>query len=343
MISSPEDYGLSEQQTLAFTYDEPAPSSFDTFWAQWREAHCHIPARVMGNTDSQSGAIVYESARNVSIVARLTRPAGIVRGAVVTSHGYDVDEGIPEEEESWTARGLATLRVRVRGFPPSTAETGDLRSQWILHNIHDAQAWILGGAVADIVQSVKVIQKIFARQLPVALHGESFGGGLAVLAAAQLEQLGTPVDRLILGLPTFGAWRWRLHKYCNGTGGQINMMVEALRGDDQVRLLNVLDLFDAVHHARRIHCPVLCKLACRDDVVPAPTAASVFNALGSEDTWAFVTKYGHFDGGLADARRHVAFERLHPGFADTQVPAAETIAVINSGDFQTAPKSPNLL
>jgi hypothetical protein len=50
----------------------------------------------------------------------------------------------------------------------------------------------------------------------------------------------------------------------------------------------------------------------RDDVVPAPAAAAVFNALGSDPgcKWRFVVKRGHADGGIADARRHALFDRL---------------------------------
>jgi len=41
-------------------------------------------------------------------------------------------------------------------------------------------------------------------------------------------------------------------------------------------------------------------------VVPAPTAAAVFNALAGDPgrKWRFTVRYGHHDGGVADMRRH---------------------------------------
>jgi hypothetical protein len=108
----------------------------------------------------------------------------------------------------------------------------------------------------------------------------------------------------------------------------VTMIVPSLRGDDQQELLSVLDLLDAVHHARAATCPVLCKLALRDDVVPAPSAAAVFNALASPQNWAFWTRFGHYDGGIADARRHELFERVHPAFADPVLEAARVVGEI---------------
>ncbi len=96
------------------------------------------------------------------------------------------------------------------------------------------------------------------------------------------------------------------------------MLLDSWRGDRRDDLLQSLLLFDAVLHAKIIECPVLCKLAHRDDVVPAPSAAAVYNAIGSNLKWIFTTKYGHFDGGLSDLRRHGLFERLHPKFADSR-------------------------
>ena len=104
-------------------------------------------------------------------------------------------------------------------------------------------------------------------------------------------------------------WRWRIGRYGSGAGASVSAALTAARQDDR-RLRRSLLLFDAALHARRVQCPVLCKLAGRDDVVPAPAAAAVFNALPDGQKWRFLARYGHFDGGLADARRHGQFERV---------------------------------
>jgi len=326
MISAPEDYGLSEQETLEFTYEREAPGEFDVYWAQWREEVQTLSTHMLEPPVGTSSTVKFRSLNEVRIVGRLTVPDGPVRGAVVATHGYEAPGEIPGEDEPWTAYGLATLRLRVRGYPPSTLDIDDLRGQWVLHNIYSPQSWVLRGAAADVVQGYRVLRRRLGDEMPIALHGESFGGGLAVLAAAQLTELGDPPSRIVMALPTFGAWQWRIGRYVNGSGGQVNMVADVLRDEDRASLLRLLDCFDAALHARRVWCPALCKLATRDDVVPAPSAAAVYNALSTHAKWRFVTRYGHYDGGLADVRRHGLFERLHPRFVN---PTVEPQSAIN--------------
>ena len=162
--------------------------------------------------------------------------------------------------------------------------------------------------------------------MPVTLHGESLGGGLAAIAAAQLSLMNAAPARLILALPSLGDWRWRALRYCNGAGGQINILLDALRGEDRDNLLRGLLLYDAALHARHIAAPTLAKLATCDDVVPAPSAAAIYNAIASTQKWRFVTRFGHFEGGLADARRHAIFERMQVDFAEPDGSPDQVIA-----------------
>ena len=97
------------------------------------------------------------------------------------------------------------------------------------------------------------------------------------------------------------------------------MLLDALRGATREDMLRGIELFDAAFHAPMIRSPCLCKLAVLDDTVPAPTAAAVYNALGSGQKWRIVTQYGHFDGGLRDARIHAQFERTQVDFLDPKV------------------------
>lgn len=333
MLSQPEDYGLSADETLAHTVSGRPPRGFDAYWRETREAIATIPASFRGTIDGPINEIVFESWRNVRIVGRLSLPDDAPhkqpRGAVITTHGYEADDIFPEDPEPWTERGLMTLRIRVRGYPPSTVDVPDLREDWILRGIESPDAWILRGAVVDVMQAYRCARRRFGPDMPISLHGESFGGGLAVIAAAQLTAMGDAPFRLAIGLPSFGDWRWRVGTYCNGAGGRINAMLEQMR-EEADRIIRTLLLFDAAFHARQVASPVLCKLAARDDVVPAPAAAAVYTALQSPAKTRFVTPYGHYDGGLANARRHLAFERLHPRFLD---PATDP-HVGAEGDFR---------
>jgi len=326
MISAPETYGLTAEQTLAHRAAAQPPADFEEFWREFREAIGSHKPFLRDSLDAEVNRISFESLRNVRIAGQLTMPDGEVRGAVIATHGYEVAEAdFHGEPEPWTAAGLATLRIRVRGYPPSAEDMPDLRGAWILHHIDSPDAWILRGAVADVVQAYRCVRARFGPAIPIFLHGESFGGGLAVMAAAQLAAMDNPPSRLVLALPSFGDWRWRADHYCNGSGGQVNRVIETRRQDAE-RFIEQLRLFDAALHASAIRCPVLCKLALQDDVVPAPTAAAIFHALDSEQKWRFIVRYGHYEGGIADLRRHALFERLHAQFLDPHVDPAELLA-----------------
>jgi cephalosporin-C deacetylase-like acetyl esterase len=336
VLSLPEDYGLNEEQTLAFQVDDDPPEDFDAFWAGFREEIATLPSTWRGAVDGPRGQVMIESVRGVRVIARLSMPTPEPRAVVLTTHGppgQPMDrspeqmlvtaltgepDAFPEAEEPWSEAGLATLRLAVRGYPPSTLDIDDLRPDWILTKLGLADSWVVRGAVADVVQAYRCLRRHFGAEMPIALHGESLGGGLAVIAAAQLTAMDDEPFRMVLAHPDLGAWRWRCGRYCGGPGGRMNELLTAMREDGPVVLDSML-LYDAVFHARGVRCPTLCKLACRDDIVPAPAAAAVFNGIASGRKWRYRTACGHFDGGLADARRHRNFTQINRQFLDPAV------------------------
>jgi len=161
-----------------------------------------------------------------------------------------------------------------------------------------------------------------------------------VIAASQLSELDEPA-RLVIGLPTMGDWPWRMSLPENPRGMSAGERIRRFISDHanlSGDIATTLRVFDTAVHSRRITCPVLCKLAARDDVVPAPAAAAVFNALGSDPglKWRYVTHYGHFDGGLTDLRRHALFDRVAADFLDPSLDVSEAMApweaVMTNGD-----------
>ena len=65
----------------------------------------------------------------------------------MTTHGSSAPEHLEDAPARWIESGLATVALRVRGYPPSTHDTDDLREDWILRDIEDAESWIVRGAV----------------------------------------------------------------------------------------------------------------------------------------------------------------------------------------------------
>lgn len=339
-MHEPDDYGLSDSLTLLQVGDSTPPPGFIQHWSDWstrvwaeQAAFEDYSAGTPGHPGSPGSpgapgiSHTLRSLGGVRIGCRISEPAsGSPSAIVVTSHGYGMDPGTPLDDQSpWLESRLAVVKVRVRGYPGSQFDTGDLTRLelgYITHGLTDRRGWVLSGAIADVVNATRAARHRYGPGIPIMLHGESFGGGLAVIAASLLAAK-APVARLCAGLPSLGWWEWRLGRPAQagagGIGFEVRRFLDAHR-DHTKELRETLRMFDAMVHARRITCPLLFKIAERDEVVPAPTAAAVYNACGTDPglKWRFVTRYGHFDGGLADARRHALFERLAGQFLDPQ-------------------------
>jgi cephalosporin-C deacetylase len=313
---------MDAEATLAHRIQTAPPDGFNEHWAAFREEVAALPRRwrssIGPDSPGETALTPIPSTRGHAVFARIAVPPDPVEGVAVVLHGAGAIEGFPplgpDERppglpRALLERGLAAVELRVRGVPPSTEVLGELGAEWILHRLESPDAWIVRGAVADVVQAVRCARHVFGEATPLLLTGESLGGGLAVLAAAQLEQMEIPLHRLVVGLPSLGDWRWRMGRHCAGSGGLVNERLLQLREDAELAQRS-LELHDAAHHARFVTTPCLCKLADRDEVVPAPAAAAVVNALSSKDLWRFAVRFGHYEGGLADLRRHAAFERL---------------------------------
>jgi len=335
-METPDDFGMNPAETLGHVGSPATTAGHGVFWNRfleevwsarpfWREADDDFKATCGDEGVTHS----LESIRHVRIGARIEEPEGEPVGAALALHGYGGGSRLEERapwQEAALERGLVVCKMRVRGFPGSQADTGDWRQEefgWVGHGLDDAAACALRGAVADVVQGLRALREHVGAETSLGVHGESFGGGLAILALAQLMGK-VRVSRLALGLPTLGDWEWRLHHAHRGgqgmgLGADVMRAMEAAP-DRAEKMRTTLRLFDAVAHARAVTTPVVCKLAERDEVVPAPSAAAVYNALGTAagEKWRFVVGYGHFDGGVADLRRHAAFERVAARFLDSR-------------------------
>ncbi len=176
MISAPEDYGLSREQTLAQRADPDRPAGFEHFWALLREAAGSLPDRFVGRVSGPVDRLIIRSLNDVRVVGWLHEASGAPRGAVLTTEVFDEDAAVPPETPGrdaepdeivdWTRRGLAVLRLKVRGLPPSTIDIEADGEQWIIHHIESREDWILRGAVLDVMTAYRCLRCHLARTCP---------------------------------------------------------------------------------------------------------------------------------------------------------------------------------
>lgn len=353
----PDDYGMSAVQTLAHVGSSRPPARHSAFWGAWDQlvTGCNTRLHEVTSADADpsdpTATHRFESVRAVRIGCSLLvpRPTEPLRAAIISLHGYGDPPPLGQALDRWrhaSEHGVAVMCLRVRGFPGSRLDTGDLESLplgWVSAGLDHAAAagddsvistllrWSLPEAVADVALAMRVLREHlsgFGASTPLYLEGESFGAGLAVIAAARCSADAAP-NRIVLGHPTFGDWAWRLAHPADrpDTVGFHARHLLMQYSRSEARLVEALELLDAVVHAPNVVCPVLCKLAERDDAVPAPTAAAVFNALGTAPglKWRFITPFGHFDGGLRNARRHALFEKAAEAFLDPRLTPDEAM------------------
>lgn len=390
----PDGFGLSPIQTLAYVADPRPAHEHLVFWRHFRSVLMQRRPTLARREPGGSGLAeqdptdttathafesltldgVWDDHGSARIGARLLMPPpGVTPTAgLVCTHGYAASAPVSDGDRQFAPlleKGVAVLRVRVRGFGGSRLDTGDLTEPdpsadptlgvahgWITRGLPPSpidagspgapaaiMRWVYPQAVADVCNGVRALrwhlEAITGTRPRMLVHGESFGGGLAIAAIAILqgrERPRTDVDRAVIALPTMGDWHWRLSDDGSpgaGSGREVADLVTSLqaagRGADAEQVRTRLRLCDSVVLAGRVRCPVLCKLAVRDEVVPAPTAAAVYNALVTDPSqrWRFVVPDGHAQTGVANDRRHAEFERLMNRYLD---PAGEPAEILES-------------
>lgn len=349
----PDDFGCSSVQTFAHVGDPTPAPDHAPFWNHWYKAvtadRPFLRRRLTEDSSDPTATHEFDSAGGVRIGGTVIAPPEGVKttGALVVVHGTSPKQ-CEVEAARWNhlaKRGVAVFAIRLRGFPGSQRETGDLRTpdqlgaSWLARGLaaQDHNEWVLPHAVADVFNACRAMRNwmlgrrggddhpVESTPEPtdhptVMLFGESLGGGIAVMAAAQLAgKLPRDhfIDRLALGLPSLGDWGWRFaHRPCGAAIDLVKVLTH--HSDRRAELIERIRLCDAVVHAHKVRRPTLGKLAHKDDIVPAPTAAAVFNAIDADPArkWRYLTPYGHIDGGISNARRHALFERCMGDFFD---------------------------
>ncbi|MBL4591231.1 MAG: acetylxylan esterase [Phycisphaerales bacterium] len=358
-MTEPDDFGFNTVRTMTHVVD-PVPSlDHSGFWKRWYtrllDVSPTLRPRIVDDPSDPSATHEFESLAGVKVGCALVVPknAKPIERALVTTHGYTNPDSLGDSVRHWQTiadQGVAVLIVRLRGYRGSQIGIGDMTTPdaigagWIARGFggHKPEEWILPDAVGDVCNAVRVMRDILLRrgeidldltegpaQPGVWLHGRSLGGGIGTIAAAQLiGRLAndTVVDRLAIALPSLGAWAWRLHQRATGTTIDINKVI-AHHSDRADELFDRVRLCDSAIHAAHVRIPTLAMLACRDEVAPAPSAAAVYNAIdaGPGQKWRFVVPYGHFEGGINNARRHALFDRAMTDFFDPACTAPDAM------------------
>lgn len=339
-------------RVMAHVGDRTPSPEHSVFWKMWFqsliETQPELCARTTSDESDPSATHEFVSHGDVRIGCSLVVPdSAPIKAAMVTLHGAGTPDALESDARRWRGvadKGVAVLAMRVRGFPGSRTDiegrsigfSNDDRG-WFTRGLEqdEPNKWVVPHMVSDVCNAARVMRNALLgrdesgrcltlgadlKNAPVYLHGVSLGGGLSVIAAAQLSGrvVGEPViERIALRWPSMGAMGWRLANSHAGLAGVIHEALEA-HPDRRELLMDRLRLCDPVVHGRRVRVPTLALLAAHDDVVPGEAAAAVYNAIEADPgrKWRMCIERGHVDGDVALTRRIATFNRALEDFFD---------------------------
>ncbi len=310
---------LGPAATLSHVADQAHPDIYSRAWAEWRDVIEDFPP-----TEPVSGAPAMNGFGGTSVPCRIVMPEGELRAMLVEA---------PDADNQWRPtqamldRGVGVFQVGLRGCSVGEEPPMDWACEGLGEGFdrgQDVVNWRVMQAAGDVASAVLSCGLL---GVPVYARGRSLGGGLLVLALAGLAGQAT-IERVVLELPGLGDWTWRWAQAskaslsgkaspANGIGSELLSYASRFPAR-RSQLYDSLRIIDAALAAPKLHGSTLCKLALHDAVVPAPTAAAVFNAIGTDtgNKWRFVVPTGHSAQDMASNRRHAQFERCATDFLD---------------------------
>ena len=255
------------------------PGEFLRFWAltvaelQRIDPEPELEDDKIEDDDLALKRVRYRSLGGAQIHGYLLRPKTVQpRPLVVHAHGYNDRYEVMVD---WARRGFNVFGFDARGFGRSADSVDVSEYGYVITGVESPQSSILRGAVADYLQAARVARDLLVDQVTnVGFYGFSFGGGLALMAAA----LSRDPDLVVVGQPTFGWNEERFRLALAGSALHIKEYVDQFpwRRDT---VNSTLDFFDTLHFAPRVHAPVFLGIGLDDDVVPSRTLLALANFL----------------------------------------------------------------
>jgi len=256
------------------------PKDFSAFWADTLALLAREDSSVqIDHFETRADGLTLQWLRYPSLGGALIHAYFLSRDdrredpLVVHTHGYI---GQCEVMWQWAEQGLQVFGFDIRGLGRSREAIPEGSPfGYVLSGIESQHDSVLRGAVCDYARAQQVaVRCLGAQPQRTIFYGHSFGGALALMAAAVTQ---TP-DLLVTGVPTLGWAEGRRRMVQKGSGAEINRYLDQYPERTQ-RVMGVLRYFDTMNFANLVGCPLLIGLGIRDATVPAPTVYAIINHL----------------------------------------------------------------
>jgi cephalosporin-C deacetylase len=289
-------FDLSPSELATHAPDVREPDDFDAFWtATLTRARAHDPLIAVEPVDTglrlvDTLDVTFAGFDGHPIRAWHTRPAGDAGRAlptVVEYLGYGRGRGLPQERLVWPCAGYAHLLMDTRGQGGQYGSGGDTADPvgsgpaapgFLTRGITDPHTAYLRRLLTDAARAVDAVIAL-GDTGPIAVVGNSQGGGLAIAAAG----LHDGVAALLASAPLLCHVERNLAITDAQPYGEIVQYL-SVRREAADRVLDSLSYFDGVHFARRTTAPAFFGTGLRDTICPPSGVFAAFNGLGSRTT-----------------------------------------------------------
>ena len=266
------------------------PKDFNAFWQrayqQTLAINPTIELRDTGNCHEHWKIydLYFQSTNSVKIGGWLLVPANhVVQQTLIVAHGYGGREG-PDFHLPFP--NAAIFFPCARGISRSAKPPISQQPYWhVIHDVDKKNQYILKGCVEDLWLSVSVLETLYPHLInKTGLIGNSFGGGIGILALAQDKR----IAKAHFNVPTFGNHKLRLRIPTTGSGKSLQDFYRK----EPYKLIRTIRYYDAAFAASAITVPVHFALALRDPMVTPPGQFAIYNQINSNKQ-LYVLDAGH--------------------------------------------------
>lgn len=280
----------------------PSPADYDAFWQEALDELDHTPPNPYEEPAefkcnfAECCHLWFSGVRNARIHAKLVRPNGKPRGAVLMFHGYSMSAGDWADRLAYAASGFLVMAMDVRGQGGWSEDVGGVKGTTLRGHIvrgldGPPRDMLYRQVFLDCAQLARIALDLTDGG-PVYATGASQGGGLT-LACAALEPR---VERIVPWYPFLSDYR-RIWEMDLAKDAYDEMQTWFRRFDPtherEEEVFNKLGYIDIQHLAPRIKAETLMAVGLMDTICPPSSQFAAFNKVTAKKDIVVYPDFGH--------------------------------------------------
>jgi cephalosporin-C deacetylase len=290
------------EQLRQYTGRNPRPDDHDAYWAEaLGELDATSPNPQIEPAEFQTSFadcqhLWFSGVRGARLHAKLLKPKGTPRGAVLMFHGYSMSAGDWADKLAYVAAGYLVLAMDVRGQGGWSEDVGGVQGTTLRGHIvrgldGPPENLLYRHIFLDCAQLARVGLDM-VDGAPLYATGASQGGGLTI-ACASLEPR---VERIVPWYPFLCDYK-RVWEMDLARDAYDEMQTWFRRFDPtherEDEIFTKLGYIDLQHLTHRIKAETLMAVGLMDTICPPSSQFAAFNRIGAKKEIVVYPDFGH--------------------------------------------------